>query len=1172
MENGLNFVPDIEVGMDTVSAPDFYETVGASLGYKYNPLLDFISETIQFREPYQFGERGLPRPDYNARQNIPEDLMPYSSSLLDADSQAHMDFKVKNLRRGLKTREINARSGLGVSFLAEAFDPVNYISVPLRFVGLGATAFKSGLQGAAVVGAQEAIRAPLDPLATTAETAINVGSAFAFSTALTSALSVPAARRANAIQKVEVEIDNLRKAIEPLDGVEIDPSIASSAFTDSWLFKSITTPMKRVLQDEKVPNSVKLTMLDIANDAGILLAANKKGFAIKNSVFQNAKLRDGEWVQAYDEIVSIWGESQGTGVVKPLDYMYKRSDFETWLTEVDSKAMRGQKPANDFEAKAMDSLNNFYSKWESRLSERGLIGNKSFYIRDIDARQKKVDNINASIERYRGTPEYTRLKGIVDKNLDIINQHKSTIEDIDAAGPTVPANEEIFRPRYWDKDAIARDRSGLEKILADWFRNNPEGYGRNNMGKYVKTTFSTDEGAIAKRASDAVDSILGLRDVTDLDVASFGYGKSKHLKHRGIDIPNKLVLDYMHRNPVSIMKAYTARTAAKYEFSVKFDGQEIDDVIDDKMSEMIQSGMTVDQANASAKDIRHMYDRVAGTVIREPDAMNQKAAEVLRTAAQLGYLGKAGLSTISEPAKIMMEHGIGKTMKGLFSVLSDSQLKMGAKEARIAGEALEILMGSSHLRLVDDMGNNPLRSNFMDKSKNAFYALNGLAPITRIFKDFDGMMRSHTLIDYSIRWTQGKASKMEQEYLLRYGIDLETAGKIANAPWQKSEAGMYMANTEAWVDTIEFPSTTADIVTGPTESFTKRGRYKPAFYRASENKVYIDEDYIRDVMWQDRGWENPRVEGVKPIKPGIINTADDYVTFIKMHEIMHTIHSSKSLGFDKRTKKGLADYENAINDLAVAEIEKQARVTPETVQSFRNALSSGIANTILMGTPADKPIITDGVAYIPMHVARKFGMKEDSKYTGYARVENGLLGMPFQFYSYALAATNKTLAAYGHGQLKNRFLGTAIAMGLGYMSLELKTPDFVELSPQDKFARAFDYSGVAALHSDLFYTAMSTSLALGGPNITGGALQPRYPQEPSTSDAITGLLGAGPSIGMEYANGMANMLTGNVGEGSKEFIRALPFSNLWMWNDFVNRMTRMLESELDDGPSGFGRY
>ena len=930
--------------------------------------------------------------------------------------------------------------------------------------------------------------------------------------------------------------------------------------------------MKRVLQDEAVPNTVKLTMLDIANDAGILLNANKQGFAIKNSVFQNAKLRDGEWVQAYDEIVSIWGESHGKGVTQPLDYMYKRKDFEQWLTEVDSKAIRGQKPADDFEAKAMDALNNFYSKWESRLSERGLIGNKGFYLNDIAKRQSRIDTINGTIERYRGTPEFDRLQGIVSRNSDIIDQHKATLEDLDSAAPILPANEDIFRPRYWDKDGIKKNRAGLEKILSDWFRQNPEGYGISSTGKWGKVTYSTSEEAIAKRASDAVDSILGLKDVTDVDVATFGYGKSKHLKHRGIDIPNKLVLDYIHRNPVSIMKAYTARTAPRYEFAAKFDGQEIDDILDDKMSEMLASGMSLEKANAASRDIRHMYDRVAGTVLREPDALNQKAAEVLRTAAQLGYLGKAGLSTISEPAKIMMEHGIGKTMKGLFSILDDNQLKLGAKEARIAGEALEILMGSSHLRLVDDMGNNPLRSNFMDKSKNAFYLLNGLAPITRIFKDFDGMMRSHTIIDYSVRLTQGKATKMEQEYLLRYGIDFDTAGKIANAPWQKSKSGMYMANTESWSNTIEFPSTTADIVTGPTNTYAKSGRYKPAFYRDKDKTIYIDEDYIRDTMWAERGWENPRVEGVNPIEKGIINTPDDYVTFIKMHEIMHTLHSSKSLGFDKRTKKGLADYENAINNMAVAEIKKQARVDPETVKSFRNALSSGIANTILMGTPADKPIITDGVAYIPMHVASKFGMKEDSKYKGYARIENGLLGMPFQFYSYALAATNKTLAAYGHGQLKNQFLGTAIAMGLGYISLELKTPDFVELSPQDKFARAFDYSGVAALHSDLFYTAMSTSLALGGPNITGGALQPRYPQEASTSDAITGLLGAGPSIGMEYANGMANMLTGNVGEGSKEFIRALPFSNLWMWNDMVNKYTRMLESELDDGPSGFGRY
>jgi hypothetical protein len=618
------------------------------------------------------------------------------------------------------------------------------------------------------------------------------------------------------------------------------------------------------------------------------------------------------------------------------------------------------------------------------------------------------------------------------------------------------------------------------------------------------------------------------------------------------------------------MKAYTARTSPKYEFAKQFENKNIDDVLDEKVIQMVKSGMKEDDINAVLKDIRHMHDRVAGTVLREPDAMNQTTARLMRSAAQLNYLGSAGISTITEPAKIMMEHGIGKSMRGLLGVLKDEQLKLGAKEARMAGEALEMLMGNAHLRLVEDMGNNPLRADFLDKATDAFFTLNGLGPITRLFKDFDGMMRSHTLIDYSVRLTQGKASKMETEYLARYGVDVEMAKKIAAAPHQKSQTGFYLANTEAWTDTIEFPATTADVVTGPTKSFDG-DRYKPAFYRKSDNTIYIDEDYIRDVMWADRGWENPRVEGVTPIEKGIINSPNDYVTFIKMHEIMHTIHSAKSLGFDKRTKVGKAGYENAINDLATAEIKKQARVSPDTVKSFRNALSSGIANTILMGTPADKPIITDGVVYIPMRVASKFGMKEDAKFTGYARIENGLLGLPFQFYSYALAATNKTTAAMAHGQLKNQYLGTAIAMGLGYMTLQLKTPNYIEMEYSDQFARSFDYSGVAAIYSDLFYTAMSTSLALGGPNITGDVLAPRYPQKPDAIDAATGLLGAGPSITADLTRGAWDMVSGDVGGGSKDFIRSLPYMRLWFLKGFVNNMTNAMETELD-GPSGFKRY
>ena len=76
--------------------------------------------------------------------------------------------------------------------------------------------------------------------------------------------------------------------------------------------------MKRILQDKSIPDSVKLTTLEIANDSGILLAANKAGKALRPSVFQQSKLLDGEMVRVYDDLVQIWGKSTGKGVIKTI--------------------------------------------------------------------------------------------------------------------------------------------------------------------------------------------------------------------------------------------------------------------------------------------------------------------------------------------------------------------------------------------------------------------------------------------------------------------------------------------------------------------------------------------------------------------------------------------------------------------------------------------------------------------------------------------------------------------------------------------------------------------------------------------------------------------------------------------------------------------------------------
>lgn len=49
--------------------------------------------------------------------------------------------------------------------------------------------------------------------------------------------------------------------------------------------------------------------------------------------------------------------------------------------------------------------------------------------------------------------------------------------------------------------------------------------------------------------------------------------------------------------------------------------------------------------------------------------------------------------------------------------------------------------------------------------------------MTRIMKHMSSMAHSHTIIDYSVKMAQKRASKLELEYLSRYGMDLDDAKK-----------------------------------------------------------------------------------------------------------------------------------------------------------------------------------------------------------------------------------------------------------------------------------------------------------------------------------------------------------------------------------------------------------
>ncbi|BCV06381.1 MAG: hypothetical protein CM15mV132_030 [uncultured marine virus] len=74
---------------------------------------------------------------------------------------------------------------------------------------------------------------------------------------------------------------------------------------------------------------------------------------------------------------------------------------------------------------------------------------------------------------------------------------------------------------------------------------------------------------------------------------------------------------------------------------------------------MFNAGQSIAKMNEVRKDFLHMYDRVAGRVLRNPDRFDQRFVNMLKDLAQLNYLGSAGFSTLPDLAKVFMEHDLG---------------------------------------------------------------------------------------------------------------------------------------------------------------------------------------------------------------------------------------------------------------------------------------------------------------------------------------------------------------------------------------------------------------------------------------------------------------------------------------------------------------------------------
>ena len=258
------------------------------------------------------------------------------------------------------------------------------------------------------------------------------------------------------------------------------------------------------------------------------------------------------------------------------------------------------------------------------------------------------------------------------------------------------------------------------------------------------------------------------------------------------------------------------------------------------------------------------------------------------------------------------------------------------------------------------------------------------------------------------------------------------------------------------------------------------------------------------------------------------------------------------------------NYEmNTNKTLYIANVDNWANEEGKRIMS--RAMASRMNTAVLTATASDKFQLVDGVVYVPFkRWMFKLGWKPDgivsTKNNPVLRLESGLMGLPFQFWNYGLAAQQKILNA-GFDPTRpitQRIFGIAMMVGMGYTIARWRLPDNMwdKMSYDERLMRAVHLSGVTGMYSDFTFMASAMYHGFSGADREKSFVKPLY--QPDFFDSAMEPFGA--SIGMvgDISKGTYTMATDSVAHGIAEM--PLPLQYIPFWREDVRQMKMKLRN------------
>ena len=1117
----------------------FVETLQAQLGYQYAPIADFAHELMDFAD--------APRdPDFDFAQAV-KGHEEYAQHLVGARNQEHFDFKVNSIKRNLERRSVLGQSGIFNSLVAGLLDPLN-LAFPVPIMkGIGGMvtgtmgvkqAFKAGAKGGAVVGGvSEAIRVPFDDLATPTEVAVNM----AANTGLGGLVgSVPSVARnlipsGNAAQRnFEVgtsrgttlgdEVDGVKlnyegKVNERGDGVELSKDGININYE-----QVVENFYKKPWTKAEVKGAKPLAQMDIPSPIEYMEFLVHREVARQSGRPQDPKTLV-KWIDKTNE--------------RALKQM--TSGYGQRKTLLSDHPLFNMIPTPLKRTRASD-LPDYYKKKHADLVENNAV------TLDRNAEGLGVQSIETNTRKYE-----TDLNNLIAELQDLQVQNAS---DLTEAPSVFGQRDEFLTKKMSGTNSFSEEFSDLIHLRAKMadpsFSRSLTDYEKKAIGKINKVYDDILEKAKAVGLMDGVENIPSLIKKTndEINLINKAYLQDAIEEGSNLDLLLQRQLKNLERKKRLLdglpefkqKQNYLSRLYRSKEIAanpqmqeeliqliIRYSPDESSSYWDDAVGDYVQLGA------------RERAERIVDTII-STDSYDPSVSGKLSTQ----FVNFRSLGDIPDYELLKFIHTDP-------SILHDYVRKM----------ALSI----EYRKFFGDQSFDEfLQQAEIDLTK-AGYSNKAIRDYKRdMVADFDSLRGA--IITDPARWTGRFANVLKNLTQATY------LGRAAQATMGDFHGIIGQHGLRPWFDLITSPidRATAQLSRKENAEYVEALGYTQTGMNnriTSDNtrlgELYREEKLINSIM--QRYHSLPFVGSFLTPMTKMWRSMDGMLRSSRI--IKHSIEWRDGkidpkdiaflarMGIDEDTAKNIANIKNDAgetpyskpNSLFFANVSEWSGRTAKdraAKQSFINALETGIHNTVVIASNADKPIIVRGAAYVKYRKWMKpLGLEPDPRVSvgdeKVVKVSDGALALPFVFMSFGLGALPRVTARLADPTQRHRMVQVMSAVALGYGVLKMRKSDwwFENNSYQDILARSIDYAGLAGIYGDIAYTGLEMLAGAGVIDEKKSFIKPKY-YGIDGYDALSAPFGAPVGLLHGYGKSISNFVNGEVDEGVRELARNTP--------------------------------